>query len=69
MVFGSRPLRIIASRTTNREIAAASFKRASPSTSRVSRAGAPTSRKMAMTAAGSVVATTAPRSKHTTSGT
>ena len=50
-------------------IAAASLSSASPSTRRVSRAGAPTSRKMAITAAGSVVATTAPSSRQTTSGT
>jgi hypothetical protein len=57
------------SRTANRAIAAASLSSASPSTSRVKRPGAPTSRKIAITAAGSVVATAAPSSKHTTSGT
>ena len=50
-------------------MAAASFSRLSPSTSRTSRAGAPISRKMATTAAGSVVATIDPSSRQTTSGT
>jgi hypothetical protein len=49
-------------------MAVASFSRLSPSTSRVSRAGAPRSRNMAMTALGSVVATMAPNSRQTTSG-
>ena len=50
-------------------MAAASFSRLSPSTSRVSRAGAPTSRKIAITATESVVATIAPSSRHATSDT
>ncbi len=45
-------------------IAAASFSRLSPSTRRISRDGAPTSRKIAMTATGSVVATIAPSARH-----
>ena len=52
----------------NITIAAASFRSASPSTRRVSRAAAPTSRNTAITAAGSVVATTEPSSRQTTSG-
>ncbi len=50
-------------------IAAASFNRLSPSTSRMSRDGAPTSRKIVITATGSVVATIAPSVRHATSGT
>jgi hypothetical protein len=48
-------------------IAAASLRRLSPSTSVVSRRGAPTSRKTPMTAPGSVVARIAPTSRHETS--
>ena len=44
----------------NKAMAAASFSRLSPSTSMVSRLGAPISLKMPITAAGSVVATMAP---------
>ena len=54
--------------TTNITIAAASFRSDSPSTRRVRRAGAPTSRKTAITAAGSVVAITEPSRRQTTSG-
>ena len=50
-------------------MAAASLSRLSPSSSRVSRGGAPRSRKIAMTAAGSVVATIAPSSSARISGT
>src|SRR5205823_14495483 len=57
------------SKTANSAIAAASLRRASPSTKRVKRAGAPISRKIAMTAAGSVVDTTEPSSKQTTNET
>jgi hypothetical protein len=47
-------------------MATASFNSDSPSARMLSRLGAPTSRKMPMTAAGSVVDTTAPSSRHTT---
>ena len=50
-------------------MATASFKRASPSTNRVRRAGAPTSRKMAITATGSVVATIEASIKQAMAGT
>ena len=65
----SRAVPIIPSKTANSAIAAASLRRASPSTKRVKRAGAPISRKIAMTAAGSVVDTTEPSSKQTTNET
>src|SRR5580692_11066338 len=65
----SRAVPIIPSKTANSAIAAASLSRASPSTRRVNRAGAPMSRKMAMTAAGSVVDTTEPSSRQTTNET
>ena len=48
--------------------AAASLHRLSPSTSRVSRSGAPTLRKIEITATGSVVATTEASSRQATSG-
>ncbi len=50
-------------------IAVASLSRLSPSTRRVRRAGAPRSRKIAITAAGSVVAMIAASSRQATSGT
>ena len=50
----------------NRAIAAASLSSASPATSHVKRRGAPTSRKTAITAAGSVVATIEPSRRQTT---
>ena len=50
-------------------IAVASLSRLSPSTRRVRRAGAPRSRKIATTAAGSVVAMIAASSRQATSGT
>ena len=50
-------------------MATASFRRDSPSARIDSLLGAPTSRKMPMTAAGSVVETMAPSSRHTTRST
>src|SRR5215469_13732713 len=58
----------VATRTEKSTMAAASLSRLSPSSSRVRRAGAPTSRKIATTAAGSVVATIAPTNNATVSG-
>ena len=55
--------------TPNKVIAAASFSRLSPPSRRVRRAGAPTSRKMLITATGSVVATIAPSIRQAISGT
>ncbi|KAG0732260.1 hypothetical protein G6F59_015636 [Rhizopus arrhizus] len=55
-----------ASSTEYKAMDAASLNRLSPSTSVVSRLGAPTSRKMPTTATGSVVATMAPSSRQTT---
>jgi hypothetical protein len=56
-------------RIVNSTIAAASLSRLSPSSRRVSRGGAPISRRIATTAAGSVVATMAPMSSPTVSDT
>ena len=53
----------------NSAIAAASFSRASPSTNQLRRRGAPMSRKTAITAAGSVVATIEPSRRQATRGT
>ena len=55
--------------TVNRAMAVASLRMLSPSTSRVRRPGAPISRKIATTAAGSVVATIAPSSRQPRIGT
>ena len=59
----------MSSSTVKIAIAVASLSRLSPSTRRDRRAGAPRSRKIATTAAGSVVATIAASSRQATSGT
>ena len=56
----------MASSTPMMAMAAASLSSASPSTNRINRAGAPTSRNTAITADGSVVAIIAPSSRHVT---
>jgi hypothetical protein len=56
----------MASSTPMMAMAAASLSSASPSTKRINRAGAPTSRNTAITAEGSVVAIIAPSSRHVT---